>query len=107
MAQSKVGLQMRGDPVDDSYVDGARSRFLLAVVVLGIALGAAESATAFNRAQRVLAPPVIREGFTPLPCPADLRQRQTTSGMEACAEHEIVKTDRKINASVEVIFKLL
>jgi uncharacterized protein YecT (DUF1311 family) len=98
---------MRGNPVDDSCVDVAHSQFLLAVVVLGIALGAAESATAFDRAQRVLAPPVIREGFTPLPCPADPRQRETTFGMEACAEHEIVKTDRKINASVAVIFRLL
>jgi uncharacterized protein YecT (DUF1311 family) len=58
-------------------------------------------------AQSAVAPPVIRESFTPFPCPADPRKRQTTFGMEACAEREIVKTDGKINATVAVIFKLL
>jgi uncharacterized protein YecT (DUF1311 family) len=98
---------MSRHPVDDSYVNAGHRRFLLALVVLGVAVGAVESAAALNVTHKVVAPPAIRENFTPFPCPADPRKRQTTFGLEACAEREIVKTDRRINASVAVIFKHL
>src|SRR4051794_15990837 len=49
-------------------------------------------------------PPVIKEGFTLLPCPKD---PQTTLALEGCAEHRIVKSDAVINAKVKAIYKLL
>src|SRR4051794_39380173 len=50
------------------------------------------------------APPVIKEGFTLLPCP---KNPQTTLALEGCAEHRIVKSDAIINAKVKRIYGLL
>ena len=47
---------------------------------------------------------MIRELFTPLPCPAD---PQTTLGLEGCAEKAILRTDRAIDSQVKVVFGLL
>lgn len=49
-------------------------------------------------------PPVIRETFTPLPCPSDPAARQTTSGSLACLQHRILRTDARINRRVKAIF---
>jgi uncharacterized protein YecT (DUF1311 family) len=52
----------------------------------------------------MLAPPVVHEPFTLLPCP---RHAVTTLDMEGCAEHAIVRTDATINALARQIFGLL
>ena len=68
--------------------------FVAALAALGCASGA----------EAALKPPVIKESFTLLPCPA---KPQTTLELEGCAEHRIVKSDAAINARVMKIFFLL
>lgn len=46
-------------------------------------------------------PPVIKESFTPLPCPA---HPSTTLALEGCAEKGILKTDATINTRVKRIY---
>lgn len=46
-------------------------------------------------------PPVIREGFTRLPCP---KNAGTTLAMEGCAERSILQGDKHINTLVRTIF---
>jgi uncharacterized protein YecT (DUF1311 family) len=53
-----------------------------------------------------LAPPVIHESFTVLPCTGKPRSR-TTLELEGCAEHQILKTDKVIDALEKTIFHLL
>jgi uncharacterized protein YecT (DUF1311 family) len=55
-------------------------------------------------AAAVLKPPVIHEQFTVLPCPT---HPVSTLDLEGCAEHAIVRTDRKIDAEAKKIFNLL
>ena len=60
-----------------------------------------------NRARAAsLAPPVIHESFTVLPCTGKPRTR-TTLQLEGCAEHQILKTDKVIDALEKTIFHLL
>jgi uncharacterized protein YecT (DUF1311 family) len=54
-----------------------------------------------------LRPPVIRESFTPLPCPRSRAARGTTIGAIGCAERRILRTDRAINRRAKTIFGLL
>jgi len=54
-----------------------------------------------------LAPPLIREQFTPLPCPRSRAARQSTVGSEGCLEKEILRTDAEINTRASAIFRLL
>jgi uncharacterized protein YecT (DUF1311 family) len=72
---------------------------LLLVVVL--ALGAGVSVA---NAHGLLKPPVIREPFAVLPCPA---KALTTPEMLGCAEKQILSTDRAINALAKRIFSAL
>ena len=51
-----------------------------------------------------LAPPIIHEPFTPLPCP---NHPKTTVDLEGCGEQEVLKTDRMIDARAAAIFRLL
>jgi uncharacterized protein YecT (DUF1311 family) len=51
-----------------------------------------------------LSPPVIHEAFTLLSCPA---HPESTLDLEGCAEHQIVRTDHKIDAVAATIFKRL
>ena len=51
-----------------------------------------------------LQPPVIRESFTVLPCPAN---PHTTLELEGCAEHRILRSDGAINTRVRTIFLLV
>ncbi|HET7138088.1 MAG TPA: lysozyme inhibitor LprI family protein [Gaiellaceae bacterium] len=51
-----------------------------------------------------LAPPVIHEPFTPLPCPI---HPDTTVDVEGCQEMRILKTDRAIDGAVRVVFRRL
>jgi uncharacterized protein YecT (DUF1311 family) len=50
------------------------------------------------------APPVIREPFTPLRCPA---HAVTTVELTACAEQGVLKSDRAIDTRAKRIFALL
>jgi uncharacterized protein YecT (DUF1311 family) len=49
-------------------------------------------------------PPVIREPWTPLPCPA---RPLTTAEIVGCLQRSVVRSDRRINAKVATIFRLL
>ena len=49
-------------------------------------------------------PPVIHERFTLLPCPS---RPESTVELEGCAEHRIVRADRKIDAVAKAIFARL
>jgi uncharacterized protein YecT (DUF1311 family) len=51
-----------------------------------------------------LAPPVIHEPFTALPCPI---HPDTNIDIQGCEEHRILRTDRAIDAQVKAIFRLL
>ncbi|HEU4892233.1 MAG TPA: lysozyme inhibitor LprI family protein [Vicinamibacterales bacterium] len=65
----------------------------LAVVVLAI-----------PGASAALTPPVIREPWTPLPCP---EHPKSTIEIEGCLEKAIVQSDRRIDKRVRRIFALL
>jgi uncharacterized protein YecT (DUF1311 family) len=51
-----------------------------------------------------LKPPVIREVFTQLPCPA---HPSSTVAMEGCYEQSIAGVDRRIDVQAKLIFALL
>lgn len=51
-----------------------------------------------------IAPPVIHEPFTALPCPL---HPDTTIDVIGCQEHRVLRTDRAIDAQVGAIFQLL
>jgi uncharacterized protein YecT (DUF1311 family) len=51
-----------------------------------------------------VAPPVIHEPFTALPCPL---HPDTTIDVVGCQEHRVLRTDRAIDAQVRTIFGLL
>lgn len=63
--------------------------------------GAAPAASAAK-----LAPVVIHETFTPLPC-SGAPDHRTTLQMEGCAEKQILRTDKQVNVLSEEIFQLL
>jgi len=51
-----------------------------------------------------IAPPVIHEPFTALPCPL---HPDTTIDVIGCQEHRVLRGDRAIDAQVKTIFRLL
>jgi uncharacterized protein YecT (DUF1311 family) len=51
-----------------------------------------------------VAPPVILEPWTPLPCPA---HPASTVAIEGCLERTVVRSDRRIDAKAATIFRLL
>ena len=51
-----------------------------------------------------LAPPVIAEGFTLLPCPPKPKPKSMLD-LEGCAQHRILESDRAINKLVRKIFR--
>jgi uncharacterized protein YecT (DUF1311 family) len=55
-------------------------------------------------AAAALAPPVIHEPFTPLPCPI---HPDTTIDVEGCQEVRVLRTDRAIDGQVRIVFRLL
>jgi uncharacterized protein YecT (DUF1311 family) len=73
---------------------------LAAVLVLVPVTASAGASAGAGR----LAPPVIHESFTPLPCPA---KPVSTLDLEGCAEQRILRTDRRIDAVVRSIFPRL
>ena len=81
--------------------------WLLWLVALGLTAPGCDSSgeTAMQRGAANRSPtlPRIHERFTLLPCPKGTA-RQTTVGIEGCAEHELLRTDTKIVASQRAIF---
>ncbi len=55
-------------------------------------------------AAAAIAPPVIHEPFTALPCPL---HPDTTIDVIGCQEHRVLRGDRAIDAQVKTIFRLL
>jgi len=74
-----------------------RSRALTGVAVVVVFW----TATAVGQAAD--GPPVIREPWTPLPCPM---HPQSTAETEGCLEQAVTSSDRRINARVATIFRL-
>lgn len=52
-------------------------------------------------------PPVIQETWTPLPCPARPLSTLSTVEIVGCLERAVVRSDRRINAKVATIYRLL
>ena len=73
-------------------------------LVAGAAAAAPASASTAHAAK--LAPPVIHESFTPMPCTGKPGHR-TTLQDEACSEQQILRSDRQINALNQKIFTAL
>jgi len=62
------------------------------------------SAAVTSVAVAALRPPVVREPWTPMPCPA---HPVSTVDTEACLERTVTRSDRQINATAAKIFHLL
>jgi uncharacterized protein YecT (DUF1311 family) len=79
------------------------SSFLaVAATVATAGLSASGPAAARPAHSAKLAPPVMHESFTPLPCTGPPKHRSTLQ-MEGCAEHQILRSDKQIdtlNASI-------
>jgi uncharacterized protein YecT (DUF1311 family) len=71
----------------------------LATVALGLGLAAVTAS-----GSEKLSPPVIRERFTPLPCPS---HPESTLDLEGCAEQRILRTDHQIDSVARSIFTRL
>lgn len=69
-------------------------RIVLALAVSGAALSTPLASAASG-------PPVIKEPFTPLPCPA---HPKTTLQQEGCAEKAVLKSDAAINSRAKKIY---
>jgi uncharacterized protein YecT (DUF1311 family) len=86
-----------------------RTRFS-SVLVAGtfaiVALAAMASADVMSANAVRLSPPVIHEPFSVLPCPG-ASQNGSTLADEGCAEHQILGTDKKIDALNRAIFAKL
>jgi uncharacterized protein YecT (DUF1311 family) len=70
-------------------------------------LAAALAATALLAAAAAAAapgPPLIRESFTPLPCPG---KPKTTLQLKACATQRILRSDAEINTRVRNLWGIL
>jgi uncharacterized protein YecT (DUF1311 family) len=71
-----------------------------------VALTSAAQALASSGHATKLAPPVIRESFTPMPCSGSPGKRSTLQE-EGCAEQQILRSDTRINALNQKIFTAL
>jgi uncharacterized protein YecT (DUF1311 family) len=79
---------------------------VLAVTAATIALATSASAGASGGHATTLAPPVIHEPFTSMPCTGKPGNR-TTLQEEACSEQKILRSDKQINAFNQKIFNAL
>jgi uncharacterized protein YecT (DUF1311 family) len=79
---------------------------VLAATSATIALATSASAGASDGHGAKLAPPVIHESFTPLPCSGSPGRRSTLQE-EGCAEQQILRSDKQINALNHKIFTKL
>jgi uncharacterized protein YecT (DUF1311 family) len=84
-----------------SLLLGLASASVLIAIATSAAAGASGSPGQARPAK--LAPPVIHESFTPLPCTGAPGHR-TTLEMEGCAEQQILGSDRRIDALNQAIF---
>ena len=71
-----------------------------------MALTSAAQALASSGHAAKLAPPVIHESFTPMPCTGSPGKR-TTLQEEGCAEQQILRSDKQINTLNRRIFTAL
>jgi uncharacterized protein YecT (DUF1311 family) len=78
---------------------------VLAATAAALVLAAAPAAASDGHAAK-LAPPVIRESFTPMPCTGKPGKR-TTLQDEACSGQQILRSDTQINALNKKIFDAL
>jgi uncharacterized protein YecT (DUF1311 family) len=79
----------------------------IALVLAAAAVTAIASAHPRAHAAAVkLVPPVIHEPFTPLPCGGTPTKR-TTVQQEGCAERDILRSDKLIDATSKTIFRRL
>jgi uncharacterized protein YecT (DUF1311 family) len=78
----------------------------IAAACATVALTCAAQALASNGHPAKLASPVIHESFTPLPCSGSPAKRSTLQ-QEGCAEHQILRSDKQINALNRQIFGAL
>lgn len=80
---------------------------LVLLALTGVAVTAIASAQPRPRVVSAkLSPPVIHEVFTALPCAGKPNSR-TTQQQLGCAEHEILRTDKLIDAASKSIFQRL
>jgi uncharacterized protein YecT (DUF1311 family) len=78
----------------------------VAIVCAAVAVATAAPAGASTAHAAKLAPPVIHESFTPMPCGGKPGHR-TTLQDEACSEQQILRSDKQINALNQKIFNAL
>ena len=78
----------------------------IASVCAVVAAAAAAPAGAATVRAAKLAPPVIHESFTPMPCTGKPGHR-TTLQDEACSEQQILRSDKQINVLNQKIFNAL
>jgi uncharacterized protein YecT (DUF1311 family) len=71
-----------------------------------VALTSVGQALASNGHAAKLAPPVIHESFTPMPCSGSPGKRSTLQE-EGCAEQQILHSDKQIDALNQKIFNAL
>lgn len=64
----------------------------------------AGAAVLASLAVAAVGPPIIREPWTPLPCPA---HPNSTVEIEGCLERAVVLSDRRIDATTATIFGLI
>lgn len=80
-----------------------RTSLLLAFASATALLAGASPAGAARGHSAKLAPPVIHESFTPLPCTGAPSNR-TALQQEGCAEQQILRSDKTINGLNQSIF---
>jgi uncharacterized protein YecT (DUF1311 family) len=64
-------------------------------------LGASCALGSVAGAAATVKPPMISEHFTLLPC-----NKNTTLGMEGCAEAQLLRADKRLNQQVTIVFEL-
>jgi uncharacterized protein YecT (DUF1311 family) len=82
------------------------SSFAILAVTASVALAASAPAGASGGHIAKLAPPVIHEPFTPMPCSGKPGNRSTLQE-EGCAEQQILHSDKQIDALNQKIFNAL
>jgi uncharacterized protein YecT (DUF1311 family) len=81
----------------------------LSVLVLGasvVVLAASAAARTHSGHAAAISAPVIHESFTPLTCSGSPQHRSTLQS-EGCAEQQILRTDKKVDALNRTIFTKL
>ncbi len=76
---------------------------ILAATSATIALATSAPAGASDGHTAKLAPPVIHESFTPMPCTGSPKHRNTLQ-LEGCAEQQILRSDKQIDTLNRKIF---